>query len=680
MEKKKISFVSVFVVVAMLVAIFVPMGTVVAPVGKQHNRWGTVVDGPDPVSTGNTVGGEITAWIDGVIYGSNVTTALAEVDLYIDGDTWAVAGDDAVKQGGYDGDDTMYFLDYTPANYLFNISTTTTSFLGGEYQNHTINPMYFDTETEFDIGVPGGDTYLRGLKINEIVINPSSGNQYVYLYDPGGQLSEAALEDATHGYYLEKDDPWPTSPPDPHGPIFDFDFEKNYVWQVPATNYYYIELAGFTLDPADELKLVWKNPPNWGGSITNNEIANNTDVIVDRVEWGNHVNWINESTPPDDRDYDNTTMLDFMNLPLPGGASMIRSDNIDPNSYSGNGTDTDDCSADFKLLNTATPPYSPGGVPGFPTELTVHKGPYSGKGVAGDLVLYWKAPSVNWLNLVLNIVYYDSDLTDGFQYTNYIYFTPNSTAVGMDDWCVLPGWFADPNNYAFIVRTTGDLSSQEGGLLENPVGTNIGYKYGIELIANAPPQTSQKFVSIPYICDWKKASDIAGPGTEFLDGSIIDAVLRWNYTKQDYDFWTFGIFGWGTVDYDIIPGDAIAVAIITTTPYTWKIVGSYDDTVTFEFVINTPPQTSQMYTSLPYHKAYTYASDVAGPGKEFTDGLIIDAVLQWNYTKQDYDYWTFGIFGWGTVDYAITPSPGDHLAFAITTSVSYFWQPQVISL
>jgi hypothetical protein len=674
MEKKKLSFVSVFVVVAMLVAIFVPIGTVIAPVGQQHNRWGTVIDGPDRPSAGNTVGGEITAWIDGVIYGSNVSTALAEVDLYIDGDTWAVPEDDAVKDGGYDGDETQYFLDYDPADYFFNISDITTTFIGGEYQEHTLLPMFFDTETWTDTGIPG-DTYLRGLKINEIVLDPSTpGDQYIYIYDPEDELSEAALEDPNHGYYLQKDDDANHAP---DGPIFDFNAQAANVEPV-GDRYYYVNLQGFVLNTSDELKLVWKNPVNWGALPTNNNIANGTDIIVDRVEWGNYVNHISPTSPPDDRDYDNTTLLDCQGFLLLD-QSYIRDIN---------GTDTDDCAADFKINATATGRPGgapPTGIPGSPTELTVHKGPYSGTGAAGDLVLYWKAPLLDWINLTLNIVYYDSDLTDGFQYTNFIYFAPNSSGAGMDDWCVLPGWFANANNYAFIVRTTGDLSSQEGGLLENLVGTNIGYKYGIELLANAPPQTSQKFVSIPYICDWKKASDIAGPGTEFLDPSIIDAVLRWNYTKQDYDFWTYGFLGWGTgcVDYDINPGDAIAVAITTTSvPYIWKIVGSYDDTLTFEFVINTPPQTSQMYTSLPYHKDYTYASDVAGPGTEFTDPSIIDSVLQWNYTKQDYDFWTYGFLGWGTgcVDYAINPSPGDHLAFAITTSVSYFWQPQVISL
>lgn len=653
MEKKKISFVSVFVVVVMLAAIFMPIGTVMAPPARQHNIWGYAEDGPDKLSAGTTdPGREISAWIDGVCYGKNITQSSGQFDLYVDGDFWGLDEYNAVKDGGWEGDSITYFLDYNPMYYYLNISDTTSIFNFSAYQQ--VDPMFFDTQTWTDSAIPG-NTYLRNLKINEVVFDLSPLDDYIYIYDFGGDLTEAALEQY---YYLEKDDPWPV-PIGPKGPIFNFSLFPGDVSSAGG-GFYYVNLNGFTLDDNDELKLVWRNPGT--------TIANGTDVIVDRVEWGNHVNYISTTNPPDDREYDNTTIWDCEDVPLAGESYKRKS----------NGVDTDNCSADFSI-QAATPRIG-GVIPGPPTDLTVHRGPYNTIGSPNDLVLYWTAPTVNYGALLRNIVYYDTDLSNGFQYTNYIYFAPNSTGAGADDWCVLPGWYADSNNYALIVNTTGDISSQEGGMLENPVGTNIGYKYGIELLVNPSPLTSQKWVSIPYICDWKKASDIAGPGTGFLDGLIIDAVLRWNYSRQDYDYWTFGITGWAGKDFNIIPGDAIAVSIKTTSPYLWKIVGSYDDTVTFEFLVNPSPLTSQMYTSLPYHKSYVYASNVAGPGTEFTDGSIIDAVLQWNYNKQDFDYWTFGITGWGIKDYAINPSPGDHLAFAIKTSVSYFWQPQVIAL
>jgi hypothetical protein len=669
MEKKKISFVSVFVVVVMLAAIFMPIGRVMSSGGQQHNIWGIAEDGPDQGSTGLTYGGVITAWIDGVSYGTNTTSLVnATFDLYVDGDEWGIPADDAVKNGGYDGDLIYYFLNYDPMDYYLDISDTTSTFDPSAYQQMVPN-MFFDDQTESDIGIPG-DTYLRGLKINEVVINPSSGNQYVYLYDPGGELSEAALEDATHGYYLRKDD---NVSHDPDGPFFDFAAHTGNVHKVDIpipTDYYYIELAGFTLNQADELKLVWKNPPNWGGSPTNNNIANGTDVIVDRVEWGNYVNYISKTNPPDDRDYDNTTLGDCPGITSSGQSYYRRPLN---------GTDTDDCSADFQV-ETATPPYAPSPLdtPGAPIGLTVHKGPYLGKGTLNDLVLYWKAPSWKWDKLVANIVYYDTDLSNGFQYTNWYEFARNSTTSAGDDWCVIPGFLADSNNYALIVHTTGDTK----GSYENMTGSNIGYKYGINLVKN-PATTSQMFVSIPYLCDWTWASDVSGPGTEFLDGSIITAVLKWNYSTQAFDArtWWGPPFNQWVDDFPINPGDALAVGIITTTPYLWKIVGSYDDTFEFTLLKN-PSGTSQMFTSIPYHKLYDAANEVSGLGTEFTDGSIITAVLQWNYAGQRFDSrtWWGPPFNQWVGEFNLNLPPGCHLAFGIETTIPYPWKPQVIAL
>jgi hypothetical protein len=241
---------------------------------------------------------------------------------------------------------------------------------------------------------------------------------------------------------------------------------------------------------------------------------------------------------------------------------------------------------------------------------------------------------------------------------------------------------ADSNNYAFIVRTTGDLDA--GGANENLTGTNVGYKYVTTLQANIAPQTSQLFVSIPYHSDWTMASEISGSGTEFPDGSIISAVLKWNYATQLYESrtWVGAPFNVWNGDFTINPGDAIAVGIITTSPYEWKIVGAYDETLDFTFDANTPPLTSQMFTSLPYHTSYSMASDISGPSTEFTDGSVITAVLQWNYGTQQYDSrtWVGPPFNAWNGDFTIDSAPGGHLAFGIFTTTPYVWTPQVTGL
>jgi hypothetical protein len=589
------------------------------------------------------------------MYGINITNT-SEADLYVDGDTWGVDPDNWVKDGGYDGDTVMYFLDYTPTQYKLQISSYTSTFQEGGYEDYPT--WFFDTQTDTDTGI-GGDTYLRGLMIHEIILGASP---YVIIYDSGNELSEAELEHATMGYYLQMDD---SGAHTPSGTIFDFNANAAKVIRYASTEYYYIDVSGvLTLSNNDELKLVWKNP---GTSADN--IANGKDVIVDRVEWGIHNNFWSGPDPLV-RDYDNTTLS---NAPVPGATeSIIRFPN---------GTDTDN-GADFQISASPTPPAVIGAMPGEPTQLRVHKGGGLWGGTTSDLVLNWTAPTVNIGNLQKNIVYYDSDLSNGFQYTTYRLFDANHSGAGTEDGAELLGLLGDSNNYAFIVRTTGDAT--QGGPNENPTNTNVGYKYGIELRANLPPQTSQMFISIPYYCDWTKASDIAGPLMEFTDDSIVTAILKWNYTTQMFDSRTwigFPFFTWDQ-DFDIEPGDSLAVGISTAAPYLWKIVGAYDDTLEFTFLQNTPPLTSQMFTSLPYHTSYVSASDIAGPGKEFTDDSIITAVLQWNYLTQMFDARTwigFPFFTWDQ-DFTIDPMPGGHIAFGISATVPYNWKPLVMGL
>ena len=327
------------------------------------------------------------------------------------------------------------------------------------------------------------------------------------------------------------------------------------------------------------------------------------------------------------------------------------------------------------------PSFPSEGIPGAPTDLKVHKGGEEWAGSLGDIVLNWTAPVIDFGYLVKNIVYYDMDITDGFQYTSFIEFDPNASAGGDPDWCILPGWDADSNNYSFIVRTTGDT---QGGL-ENLTGTNIGYKYIMILQKNPGFVTQFKWVSIPYHCDYTKASDICGPMEEFTDNSVIDTLVKWNFTTQGYESRHWALFPppahWQD-DFIINPGDALGVIVTTNTPYEWSIVGSHNDLL--QIVLKRNPTGQQFMTlSLPYHKIYKNASDICGPGKEFPDNTIIDTLVHWNFTAQKYDrrYWApFPPPASWQVDFAITPSPGDALGVIITTDTAYYWTPEVITL
>jgi hypothetical protein len=657
MKKKNLSFLSVLVVVAMIAAIIGPMGQVGA--FKQHNIFGRAKAADAPPGT-DIGGAELTAWIDGVNYGSNVTLPNGDFDLYVETDIWGIPLNDSVKEGGFEGDEIMYFLDYDPMGYHINISTHTSTFDVPTYEDYT-GGIYFDTNTWTDPAYPSipGGTYLRALKINEICLDPSDGwPQYLFIYDPGGDLNETMLEDATHGYYLQVDD---TTNNDPYGPIFDFNVSAADVVSTP-NNYYYINLTTLSLDSsADELKLVWKNPVNWLGAPTSHNIANGSDVIVDRIEWGNHINNISTTTPPDDREYDNTTLLDCPGL-LISDQSYIR--------WPVNGTDTDNCFSDFSRQPATerppTGPIIPPDTPGAPTELRVHKGGGAWGGAADDLVLYWKAPTWKWDKLVKNIAYYDDDLSNGFQYTTYFMFDPNSAGPGLDDWCILTGFLGDGNNYTFIVHTTGNTV----GVNENMTGTNVGYKFGITL----ENWMTGIWVSIPYHSDYDFAADLTDDS--FPNNDHITAVEKWNYATQGYEsrLWMFGMWNF---DFDIIPGDAIRLSVNTGSPflpYTWKIVGAHNPGLQFDLVVN-PATTDYMMVSLPYHRTYQNLTHVTN---DFTANNQIDIVGNYNYITGEWDlrFWHPVLLEW-VDDFDIYASPADAILFEVTAPASYFWTPQV---
>jgi parallel beta-helix repeat protein len=344
--------VSLAIIIWLILGIFVNMvGIVVAPIPPPHNIWGAANEGILPPGIGVADGKEITSWIDGVSYGNTIITG-GTFDLYTNSDMWGDQSSDSVKDGGYDGDIVLFFLDYDPMDYYLNVSHNTFIHEPGEVTN--AGTMFFNRTDQ----APNLTT-LRLLKINEIVLDPVDGMpQYVIIYDPGQHLGINNITD----YYLQKDNNFTHTT---NGEKFDF---LTHVFDIidMGNGYYYINLTyDLALNATDELKLVWKSPyiPNIDPAQTGP--GNGTDIVVDRVEWGNYTNHINISAFPEDRDYDNTTLLDFIDVSnLYGtGASMIRADDKISSGYSGNGTDTDSCFADFKVLDTATPRPSSGGGP-----------------------------------------------------------------------------------------------------------------------------------------------------------------------------------------------------------------------------------------------------------------------------------------------------------------------------
>ncbi|MEW5761070.1 MAG: carboxypeptidase regulatory-like domain-containing protein, partial [Candidatus Thermoplasmatota archaeon] len=230
---------------------------------------------------GNAVGdgAEISAWIDGVCYGKNKTFhGDGSFNILVNGkDTDAIT----YKDGGIPGDYVFYSMNYKNKFYIAN--EVDIFEYGG---TGTIN-MNFISE-----GQPAQ------LKINELVIEPKEGNDYIYIFNPNDRKEELGK------WRLENNNTW----------------SMELSGTIEPYSSFYIDLGGDILNnTADELKLSWKSE---------GKICKGMWFVMDRVEYGNQI-----------LQGENTTLFDFPYAPGKG-RSLIRKLN---------GTDSDNCQLDFKV-------------------------------------------------------------------------------------------------------------------------------------------------------------------------------------------------------------------------------------------------------------------------------------------------------------------------------------------
>ncbi|MFO7991247.1 MAG: hypothetical protein R6U61_03005, partial [Thermoplasmata archaeon] len=253
-----------------------------------HERYGIAYIDASPAGNGK----QITAWIDGAQFGSNVTyngDGSISIETMGDDESQTVC-----KYGGLNGDEITYWLDNSGDGMPDTIANENSVFTSGAIVNEDLN---FATGSQPDMGV----------KINELVAAPSSGNDYIYIDTVDGTLTLA-------DWRLEDHDAFSAT----------LDTLTTEYHQTDATMLA-VDLGGDILDAtADELILSW-NPGTTG-------INENNWTAMDRVEYGY------QTTKPD-----NTTLVD---APESIGADQGLKRTT-------NGSDTNDCDVDFSL-GTAT--------------------------------------------------------------------------------------------------------------------------------------------------------------------------------------------------------------------------------------------------------------------------------------------------------------------------------------
>ena len=328
-----------------------------AAIPVPHNLYGHAWD----VGGVNYTPGEfMSAWIDGVMYGWNLTfddildpeypvsNWTSKIDIDTAGNHVTKPGDPDtpwVKEGGdHNIDDIMYVWgDMTETTVTLGSPTTifeqTTVWqtFGVEYINLSIAPTQ-------PPALP---------KINNIVTLPNdAGTQYIYIFGPPGTPMDE--------FYLEKND----------GVLHNVATQIFLSGTISETMYFYVDLGATDyLGPlGDELKLVWENPGGPGTPF------GGMDVVVDRVEYNATAGGTHFGEP------DNTIMPDA-NPPGP---------TFDIHRQPMPGFDTNDCSADF------ISGFEPGRPPAAPYPLSVEGLQATGPGQTIDDVSNMVNPLLGW--------------------------------------------------------------------------------------------------------------------------------------------------------------------------------------------------------------------------------------------------------------------------------------------
>jgi hypothetical protein len=247
-----------------------------------HNTWGDAYesDGITPLADGET----ITSWVDGVMYGTNMTwggTGMYDIDT--SGNN-TLDETPEVKEGGWYGDPIMYVHGNGTSfdtNMIFEEDSTWDQ---GVSMNFDLN--------EADMTIPPFDTF-EWLVINDITVAsvPLGGIDYVRIHNAG-----TVTTDLWGNYAFQKNDGMDVSA-SPMFPIGASSLEPNpQLGAIGPGDTIWVNLdaiPGLNIDTADELKLVWLNPGGAGAPFNGN------DVIVDRVEWGNQTMEPDNTTMPD---------------------------------------------------------------------------------------------------------------------------------------------------------------------------------------------------------------------------------------------------------------------------------------------------------------------------------------------------------------------------------------------
>ncbi len=230
-------------------------------------------------------------------------------------------------------------------------------------------------------------------------------------------------------------------------------------------------------------------------------------------------------------------------------------------------------------------------------------------------------------------------------------------------------------SYYLVTGVNGAGEGKPGQMAEKSA---IGFTY------TAGSSNSYR-VSLPYVTQWVKASDIvlAVEGSLSTTPSRIDRIAIWNPAGQNFSVfgWQAGVNAWIGNDFAIDAGtiSSNAVYLHSLSVFSLPIAGlSKEQPLFFKY---NPDKANANKRCLPYSSAYHKASDIVidieggtGPGTN----TKINRLAVWDVPTQSYKAYGYSAgSGWiiGT-DFDIVPGDAINIYLSGNTS-SFTWMPRL---
>jgi hypothetical protein len=193
-----------------------------------------------------------------------------------------------------------------------------------------------------------------------------------------------------------------------------------------------------------------------------------------------------------------------------------------------------------------------------------------------------------------------------------------------------------------------------------------------------PSKTNVNWISVPYDCNFKKASDIVAAIEPSGTNTKVSGIAKWDAkTQTSMGYGYVAGPGWIGTDFDINPGDGVYISLSgNSQSFDWNIIGKDSEPVkTFSY---NPSKTNVNWLSIPYTGTYKKASDIVAAIEPSSTNTKISGIAKWDAkTQTSMGYGYVAGPGWIGTDFDINPGDGIYISLS-GNSQSFDWTVDLV--